>query len=100
MTCVEDRGEHSVAVSTGIAWSGETIYFCLCRIPFRVYELALSSTRAENLLHLCLLVAAQRRTQYGPAVSAELISYNVGIADAKDREDRRVTRLDECSNPL
>jgi len=34
MTCVEDRGEHSVAVSTGIAWSGETIYFCLCRIPF------------------------------------------------------------------
>ena len=34
------------------------------------------------------------------SVAAELIGHNVGIAKAKDGEDRRVARLDQCSNPL
>src|SRR5579864_1977630 len=68
--------------------------------PSRRVKKRSPATSAENFLHLGLLVAAQRRAQDRSSVAAELIGNNVGIAYAKDRKDRRVARLDQCSDTL
>jgi hypothetical protein len=61
-------------------------------------EMDLTRAARKNPFDLVLLLAAQRRSKDRPAVTAEVIGNDLGIAYSQDGEDRGVSRLDCGSN--
>src|SRR5262245_43385397 len=61
---------------------------------------ALSRLRAQNALHLLLLILAQGGAENGATVAAELVGHSVAIGGAQKRIDGRVAGLDHGSDLL